>query len=465
MIKERIKTCLLVILVASSIVLTVDMWFKEKLWPNGYNFFSNITNLSKSSVKSYYLSKENISNPEKIIINNFETRNLYTHTSKEFNQIVNPILSIVKQSISSAEFSEANESDWNTALTLGSVYISYPVAYDTALLCKILDVAPLNTKTKSVKEFIIVPSTIQNSSTVSVLTKDYVSKKVYNTVITANAESINKIINTYSIDSLNLLPYSFELKFDQNEELNVEQKVVIEPTVTLSLDSSNLPIIQSTNYLKDIYYNNELSKRMLNAFGYNTTNTKASHVDNNNTAIYIENFSTLKVYNNGLIEYKSIDSSKGISLTNSSNSTLYDNFIACIEFVNNLWDNTLPGEPLNINLTSDIVANSDGKSFKVTMDYYVNGTLVVFPDGYHGIEITVENAKITEYKQMFNKFYPIDEYITNGSSIDAMDMLFADKTVENGSISQLNIVYANESNHWKPVWAAKLNGNNKIINR
>lgn len=465
MFKERLKTFLLVILVASSIILTVDMWFKEKLWPDGYNFFSDITNFTKSNDKSYYLSKETISNPEKIIVNNFETRNLYTHTSKEFTEIVNPIMSVVKQSISTAEFNEANEADWNTALTLGSVYISYPVAYDTALLCKILDVTPLNAKTKSLKEFIIVPSAIQNSSAVSVYTKDYTSKKVYNTVITSSAESINKIIDTYSVDSLNLLPYSFELKFDENESLNVEQKVVIEPTVTLSLDTSNLAVLESTNYLNDIYYDNELSKRMLNSFGYNTTNTKGSHVDSNNTAIYVENFSTLKVYDDGLVEYKSIDSSKGISLTNSSNASLYDNFIACIEFVNNLWDNTLPGEPLNINLTSDIVSNSDGKSFKVTMDYYVNGTLVVCSGDYHGIEITVENGKITEYKQFFNKFNPIDEYVTNGSSIDAMDNLFADKTVENGSISQLNIVYINQGKYWKPTWVAKLNGNNKIINR
>ncbi len=465
MIKERIKTCLLVILVASSIVLTVDMWFNEKLWPDGYNFFSHITNFTKLNNKSYYLSKENISNPEKIIVNNFETRNLYTHTSKEFTEIINPILSVIKQSISCAEFNEADDADWNTALTLGSVYISYPVAYDTTLLCKILDVAPLNAKTKSIKEFIIVPSTIQNSSTVSVYTKDYTSKKVYNTVITADAELINKIISTYSVDSLNLLPYSFELKFDENEDLNVEQKVVIDPTVTLSLNTSNLAILKSTNYLNDIYYDNELSKRLLNSFGYNTTNTKGSHVDNNNTAIYVENFSTLKIYDNGLVVYKSIDSSKGISLTNSSNFTLYDNFIACIEFVNNLWDNTLPSEPLNINLTSDIVANSDGKSFKVTMDYYVNGNLVVCSDDYHGIEITVENGKIVEYKQLFNKFYSTDEYVTNGSSIDAIDRLFADKTVENGSISELDIVYTKENNYWMPAWAAKLNGNNKIINR
>lgn len=466
MLKERIKTCLLVILITSSIIISLKLWFGEKLWSIGYNFFSNITIFSDFNKTSYYLSKENISYPEKIIVNNFETRNLYTHTQKEYNEISESVLRILKQSISNSEFSDANSKDWNTALSLGSIYISYPVAYDTTLLCKILDIEAKNLKTKSVKEFIIVPSTIQNSSAVSVYTKDYNSAKVFNTVITADSEEILKIINNYSKDSLNLLPYSFELNFDSMDDINVEQKVVIEPTVTLSLDTSRLSKIKANNYLKDIYYNDNLSGRLLDAFGYNTTNTKSSMVDKNNTAVYVENFSTLKIYNDGLIEYKALDSTKGIPLSNYSGATLYDNFIACIEFVNNLWDKTLPGEPLNINLTSDIIGINDGNSFKITMDYYVNGKMIVCSDsGYHGIEIIVENGNIVEYRQYFNEFYGTTDYVTTSSSIDAIDKLYDDETIENGSISQLNIIYNKTDNNWYPVWAAKLNGKNIIIDR
>ncbi len=466
MLKERIKTCLLVILITSSIIITFKMWFSEKLWPDGYNFFSNITKFTTSGKSSYYLSKENISNPEKIIVNSFETRNLYTPTQKEYSYISEPVLSIIKQSISGSEYSEANAQDWNTALTLGSVYISYPVAYDTALLCKIFDIVPKNLKTKSVKEFIIVPSAIQNNSNVSVYTKDTNSGKVYNSVITADSKAVLDIIENYANDSLNMLPYSFELNFDSTDNINVEQKVVIEPTVTLSLDTSKLSIIKSDNYLKDIYYNDNLSSRVLNAFGYNTTNTKSSLVDKNNTAVYAENFSTLKIYDDGLIEYKALDNTKGIPLSTHSASTLYDKFIACIEFVNNLWDATLPGEPLNINLTSDIVSVNDGNSFKITMDYYVNGKMVVCSDnGYHGVEIVVENGNIVEYRQYFKKFYQSENHVVCSSSIDAIDALFDDETIENGSISQLNIIYNKSGDFWYPVWAAKLNGNNVIINR
>ena len=226
-----------------------------------------------------------------------------------------------------------------------------------------------------------------------------------------------------------------------------------------------LPVLKSKNYLNN-FYNSPVSKKMLNAFGFNSTNTKTSQLDNNNTAVYVENYSTIKVYNNGFVEYKSIDPSKGITLTNSS-SDVYENFIACIEFVNKVWDSTFPDEPLNINLTSDIKNTENGSGFKITMDYYVNGCLTVLENNTHAIEITVNNGKITEYKQLFNKFYTdsSDETVTVGSSIEALDSLYADKTLEKGKISELNVVYSKSGNKLIPYWAAKLDGKNRIINR
>lgn len=463
MIKERIKSCLLVLLVASSIVLTFNMWINGKLWPNGYNFFSNITNYLSSNNKSYYLSKENISYPEKIIINNLEQRNLYTHTSKQYPELAEPILSIIKQSISKYEFAESDTAEWNTALSGSSVYVSYPVAYDTTLICGILDITPMSIKTKSVQEFIIVPSVDANSTAVAVYTKDFDTKKVHKAIISTDVNIIHNIIESYATHSLNLLPYSFELNFDQSENMVVEQKVVIDPTVTLNLESTQLPTVNAENYLSDIYNNSYVSSRLLNAFGYNTTNAK-SYVDKNNNVVYIENYSTIKIYENGLLEYKSLDPDKGITLTSSSASTLYDNFIACIEFVNNLWDRTLPNEPFNINLTSNIVTQTGSKSFKVTMDYYIDGYQIMSDSG-SGVEITVTNGKITEYKQLFNKFEITEKRNTVGSSIDAIDAIFADTTIEGGTISKLNVVYTPNNGVLIPVWAAKLDDRNIIIER
>lgn len=40
--KERIKSAVLTVLVISSLLLTGQIWFNQRLWPEGYNFFVNI---------------------------------------------------------------------------------------------------------------------------------------------------------------------------------------------------------------------------------------------------------------------------------------------------------------------------------------------------------------------------------------------------------------------------------------
>lgn len=468
--KERIKSCLLSLLIISSIVLSINMWFSEKLWSNDYNFFSNITNIFKSEnkSKSYYLSKENISYPEKIIINNMEKRNRYTHTSKEYLQMIESILSTVKKGFTECIFSETTNEDWNVILKSKSIYISYPVAYDTALLSGILDVSANDIHAKLIKDIIISLDDSQSQS-VNIFIKDEDNNKIYKSPINHNYTYFSEIIDKYAIDSINLLPYSFELKFDKSSEV-IEQKVVIEPTVTLKLEEQTLPNIKSTNYLTDIYEDAYTSSNILKSFGYNTTNTK-KYLDKNNTSVYVENFSTLKIHNNGLLEYKSIDNTKGISLTAKNTSTLYDNFIACIEFVNNLWDNAMPGKSFNVNLASDILFDPKGQSFNITMDYYINGHPVIctldktsaYDELSHGIEIKVSDGKIVEYRQLFNEFSLTSQYVKNGSAIDAIDAMFSNENLKSETISALNIAYINNKSIWNPVWTAKTTDNKLII--
>ncbi len=313
----------------SSIVLTANMWFSGGLWSDGYNLFFDVSGILnfKSKSKSYYLSKENISYPEKIIVNNLEKRNLYTHTSDEYTDIIPTVLDSVKKGLSGGEFAAANADEWNGVLKTRSVYISYPVAYNTTLLLGILGLESKNMNASSMREFIIGPS--DKDGVLSLYVKDYSNSNVYKAPLSYKYNDICSLIDKYAVDSINLLPYSFELNFDKFDSESVEQKVVIEPTVTLKLEREMLPTIKSENYISGVYSNMYLSSNILKSFGYNTTYMR-KYLDNNNTAVYVENYSTLKIYDNGLLEYKAIDDTKGIALTDSNSSTPYDYFVACV---------------------------------------------------------------------------------------------------------------------------------------
>ena len=460
--KEHIKSCLLFLLIMSSIVLTANMWFSGGLWSDGYNLFFDVSGILnfKSKSKSYYLSKENISYPEKIIVNNLERRNLYTHTSDEYTDIIPTVLDSVKKGLTGGEFAAANADEWNGVLKARSVYISYPVAYNTTLLLGILGLESKNMNASSMREFIIGPS--DKDGVLSLYVKDYSNSNVYKAPLSYKYNDICSLIDKYAVDSINLLPYSFELNFDKFDSESVEQKVVIEPTVTLKLESEMLPTIKSENYLSGVYSNMYLSSNILKSFGYNTTYMR-KYLDNNNTAVYVENYSTLKIYDNGLLEYKAIDDTKGIALTDSNSSTPYDYFVACVEFANNLWDNVLPGEAFDVNLTSDMFIDGKARSFTVNMDYYVGGHMVMcnldagelYSSLGHGIEITVKDGKIIEYRQLFNKFSKTNQNFNNGSAIDAIDRMFSDNSIGGCTIAALNPAYINKNKTWLPTWIAK----------
>ena len=70
--KERIKSVLLVFFILTDFVLGSKILIDKKLWPNGYNFFSNVGNFY-SGIISYFSDNSSertqIFSPEKILIN------------------------------------------------------------------------------------------------------------------------------------------------------------------------------------------------------------------------------------------------------------------------------------------------------------------------------------------------------------------------------------------------------------
>ena len=85
--KGTLKNIILVLLVTSSIVLTFKIWFSEKLWPDGYNFFSNIAEKFFSHGDSARISLEDITKPSVISVNNAPKRSVYSDGSDEYDNL------------------------------------------------------------------------------------------------------------------------------------------------------------------------------------------------------------------------------------------------------------------------------------------------------------------------------------------------------------------------------------------
>ncbi len=447
---ERLKSILLVFLVISSIVLTVNKWFNEKLWPEGYNFFSHVKNYftsgSAQSQGSSFDPIEEVLKPEKIILNNSGNHVLYTKSSQEYESLFDEIKSSLELLHSSKEQIKTDNNDWNDALKRKSCYFSYPVEYDSGYFNYQLSNSPKNSLI-SVREFIIVPDT--RVSTLSyIYAKDSTNSEFYKYPIEFKSTTLDDMINNVSKISGGTDYYSFELKFDVKSDDVVKQHVVISPDVLINVTPTEIPSIFEQNVFEDISNRPDIYNGILQTFGYNTS-TIRRYTEHDNSMVFVENFGTIKLHTDASLEYKSVNLSQGVSL---SGDTTYDCINSSISFVNTVTNMLGFPKEMYYEISSDI-KDINSKTFTLNFDYYINDRMIVFPEK-HAITLEVVSGKIVSYRQECKTFYTLGEPQNHPSAIEAIDILNSRIETREEIISDLFTAYAYNSinNSWVPVW-------------
>lgn len=458
--KETFKTIILALLVTSGIILTINNWFSEKLWPDGYNFFSNLASYFSAGdeQKSYYLSKENVSSPTKIVVTNDDFRGVYTHSSIDFNDMVGEVKSLLKLGLSQKESKESTDLAWKDALKYKSIYFSYPVSYGAKTFSAILDTPITAVADMSFQEFVLV-SDDNITEKAHLLVKNARDGTYHDITLDADTKSLSNILDTYATSSTGEYPYSFELNFDKSDT-SAEQKITIDSQVILSINPRTAPTVSEINYFSSIAENKELYTEFLRSFGFNVSNIR-KNINPEGSIVFAENYGTIKMHPDGLLEFKSLNDSNGIEIGKSVE--FYDTFIDAIEFVNNIWDTACFDENMNINLSSVKLLSQDN-SFTLTIDYYADGMEVVssldatesHAKMDHAIEIQVINSKVVSYRQV------VKGYRSNGDAslctnvIEALDLLMSKDSIRSDKITDLYLAYyADKNGMCSPYWVAK----------
>ena len=449
---ERLKSILLVLLVISSIVLTVNKWFNEKLWPDGYNFFSDIKNyfLNGPSSKSSAIFDpvEEVLKPAKIILNNSGNHVLYTKSSSEYNSLFEQIKLSLELLSSSNEAEEVETAEWNDALRRKSCYFAYPVEYDSGYFMYQLSANSNFGSISTVREFILKSDTrIPKVSYVYV--KDETTQKIFRYRINFESTLVNDMIERVNTVSSGTDYYSFELNFDREDEDAVEKHIVIDPDVLINITQTQIPKIWDRNLFSDISNRPDIFNNILKAFGYNTS-TIRKYTEHDNSLVFVENYGTLKLHTNGLLEYKSINNTQGVSLYGD---TTYECINSCISFVNTITRSLGLPEGMYYEISSDI-KNIKSKSFILNFDYYINDRMIIPSGSSHSISVEVISGKIVSFSQKCNAFYNSTEFETYPSAIDAIDQLENKSDIKDGKISDLFTAYYFDDmlRIWRPMW-------------
>lgn len=451
---ERFKSILLVILVISSIILTANKWFNEELWPEGYNFFSDVKNrLAGNTTEEKFSPNEEILKPAKIIFNNLSSHLLYTKSSENYGEISKEITSLLSASLKSDKINEVENEEWNSLLKLKSCYFSYPVIYDASYFSSQLS-STYGGKVKYFKEFIVTEDS--RIPTLSHLyLKDSVSGTVERIITDYDSKVIKKFIENAKNENGEISYYSFELNFDKEAESKVKDHVIIERDVLINISEKYLPGLSEKNRFKNIAYDSSLYTDILSHFRYNTSGIR-KYVESDNSMVFVENYGTLKLHSNGVLEYKSNDKTKGIKLDSTSVNACLN---SCMTFVNGVAG-LMEKSPLMYYEISSDIHDIQSLSFNLTFDYYINDSKIIIPDKKYltknAISVEVENGAIVSYIQVFNSYEMNSSVISCGSAINAIDNLKSDIAPEGEKITDIFTAYRyDKQGLWIPLWYIK----------
>lgn len=416
MIKERIKSVILVMLVIFTFVLAERILVDKKLWPLGYNFFNfGFFEKDNSSVSA------DLTTPERIIVNTGyqSSRYEYLSNSAEFKEIYSESSNILKTAFSkpAREISEISSESWYSALTGKSVYICYPTTFSAQNFAGLMGIRRTEAPFKGFSDIVI-----DENGTLYVNDDDSFYK-----IETSSGNMADIIENSLEkdIENQSVIDYSFDLNFDKEFG---SQKTILSPMIPIYSGSVEADVIVAENpLLKDGILNQKAISSILSAFSINP-NSMWRYTEADGTLVFVENTGVLKISTDGILTFTASD--MGISLSNQGPSTAYETLSEVTRFINTV--NTSIDQQAQMSLTSPLTQTG---AHKFTFDYTICGIPVKY-SGKNAVSVTAINGYITEYSQVLRCYTPSGYKEFSPLYIEALDNIIAKYQ---DSMNQINI--------------------------
>ena len=427
---------------------------------------------------AYSMPKENLSKPQKIVFTNGAERSVFYNSDSAFENMNTIVRNFLSEALQSSDCivsrADVPETEWydvlrnDELLDTRSIYVEYSLAFTPSLFAHIIGIQNtwIEPEVDAVKEFIIAPV---NSDDVDIIfyIKDFSQNAIKKYFVSyKDKQAVETAVKLYAGKSAETNSFSFELNLDNKSAgigTGVVQKVYLDSMVVVSTSAAEKSVIISENPLEspDFSYNNVLS-----VFGYPDVSPR-HYTDASGTEHFVENYSTLKIYRDGIIEYSTDKDSMGIEI--SDDSTLYESLNRAIEFSEKVWKAAVPDEPFNVLVSSNLTENSQSGVYDFTLDYYCYGSPVTVDTGdmNHAVSISVKNGKITGYLHFLRKYTSAGYDVQPVSMIDALDSIYASfaSAEEKIEIEDVYLSYIEDGkiSQKEPVWSAEIEGREKIF--
>ena len=457
MTKERIKTILLIILVLSSLILSGEIWFGEKLWPEGYDFFSVYQETFIGKIYSWFSGDEetlsindtgaldSIFAPKTTLLSFDEGRLSLDSTDEEGKLVTDKINEVLKESFVSTRLSNINEKDWQEALIQNGIYADYSVLVSVRAMMDFLG-CERSTQTlfPSFDQMIILIGDGTRTA-IPVYFRNSETEEHYSVITNFSKDNLLEFLSNYATKPMLNLAYSFELNLDKKVvgAGETHQKVILDPYILLPLESMEM------NSVKQDYINiSDNSEKILSAMGYNKNTVR--RFTRTDTTLFVDSKSTLTLGKN-YIEYEASSNRSGIQIGTDGNiataaagsASLIDKVISCF----NINENTKL-------FISTPLTDEKKEEYTLHFDYHYDAVPVNM--GEHGCTVTVRNGNVTYMKLFINSFSEIEKNEAS-YALDVLEKVY-EKAGKDVQIDELVNGYEKQGDIYRKIWNASVGG-------
>ncbi len=481
--KEKIKTCVLLVLICSAMALAANVWFGSGIWPRGYDFFVTLPNRTFFSElfkkeQPYISPMQNLAKPQKLVITNGGMRGVYYNSDISYGKYYEAVSNFFTTVLSDESLvflrSEVDETEWygvlrnDELLDTKSIYISYSTAFSPRLFAEVTGVKHtwLEPTASALREFILTPIE-EEGQDVLLYVRSAADGKIMKYHI--NYPHKSALYNRISemTDNANY-SFAFELNLHDSQVGiggGVSQKVVMDPLLLISARDSQSVGIMGENPIA----NEADMEALLSVFGYRKRGVNR-HTGTDGKEHFVENYGSLSIGPDGMVEYYAVDEAKGVNILPSEDgaASLYDALNGAVSFAANVWQSLVPDQPFEALVSSDLVESPDGE-YTFTMDYYFEGTpIAMCAEGLdHGVEIYVKNGRIIEYRHLLRRFSGTGAGETNVPMLQAIDGMYSLLSEEETQIriKDLFLSYKEDTvpGEKRPVWCARVEGREEPV--
>lgn len=410
--REFFKTALLNILVFLSLILTFNIWFDKELWSDDYSsFVHSFENIFPFLSEDVYIDNSVLSSeikhaPEWIAVTDNGKRSVIYFGDGDFSAFSNEIKNIKSSVTKSGTLSEVSKEDFTNVFKSGSIAIKFnaPISlteYFNRGNGYFDSISP-------VTDLILFTASEDNSSIRYIYFTDMDSDISYRMPVKYNIKNLLSLISVRTSSSSGSDSYAFELNFDKAAE--GVNRILFDSFVPITTQTKSI----YTAHVKPIRYNFQNSfDSVFKMFGIKK-NSARSYKDTDNVLNYLENYSSLKIREDGYFVYETDDCKKGVYIGKNNVTT------DVLNFANSLYHNIVNSESMLV--LKDIKEKENGETVYGLV--YSDGGTYLYVDGIYGAEVTVKDGYISGYKQHVLSMEKSQEAFFTGSVIEAYDKIY-----------------------------------------